>query len=235
MTILLSEEKTTDTLDKKMHKNRQNASISVSSFFKWAFSHFRSVCDLIGLMWLQGGWLAGSAEGLKCHRTWESSCVGGALGSSTAHSFWEVMLDTKCCHGYLLWALCFISSRSTTCYCDERHLRTQLSHMFEEISIYFPSLCIKKRGSVRLGIDKMHTHTGKHSSFLFPSSVCTEHLGCSCWMPAGGGRCCWGGWEVLAAGQQGGWWGFGRYSCPCRLHGDDWQWKRSTLETEVRG
>lgn len=148
-------------------------------------------------------WFAESGAGLKCHRTGERSCAGKMLMLSwplcTAHSFWEMMLDSKCFHGYPLSGL----HLSNVLLWQTFRMHSQCV-FWDHIYVYFSILAL--------------IHMSVRPFAALPA--------CSCWMPAGGGKSCWA---------PEGWWGSGRYSCPCRLHGYEWQWQRSTLETGVRG
>lgn len=97
------------------------------------------------------------------------------------------------------------------------------------------SINMQRKKPLKIAKDEMHTHTNANTSFSLspaPSALNILAVAAGCqWVVEG---VAWGV-RMPAGWQQGAWWGIGRYSCPHGLHADEWQWKRSTLETRVRG
>lgn len=161
-------------------------------------------------------------EGCSCRAEW----------SWTAHSFWEVMLHTKGCRGYLLWGLYSITS------CSNNMLLLWMTSMTQLLGVFWGWIYLFSQFGTNMCVcgtncTRTHWHTN-NPLFPFPAPCALNILavaaGCQQGVE-GVAR----GWEVPAVGRQGGWWGFGSYICPCGLHGNEWQWERSTLETGVGG
>lgn len=128
----------------------------------------------------------------------------------------SVAMDTYFSEGFVA------ASHVTPQHCYERHLGL-CYFVYLSINIYL--IC---QFGAKMCEWKAHTHTHRHTNaplFSLPAPAALNILAVAaeCQQVVEGVA---GGWEVPAAGQQGGWWGFGRYSCPCRHHGDEWQWKR---------